>query len=141
MLEGELGAGKTFLARSIARGLGVPSEVRITSPTFDLVHELPGRIPLWHLDLYRLDDVSAVVELGIAEPPVDAVVLCEWGDRFADALGNDGLWLSLEVDPQGGRHCEVEARGPRGADLFSRFVGELAARDFHGRACQLARGG
>jgi tRNA threonylcarbamoyladenosine biosynthesis protein TsaE len=142
VLEGDLGAGKTFLARSIARGLGVPSEIRITSPTFDLVHELPGRIPLLHLDLYRVDDVSALVELGIAESyAADAVVLCEWGERFAAVLGDDGLWLRLEVDPHGRRRCEVSSRGPRGAQLFSRFAGELAQHDFHGRSCQLARGG
>jgi tRNA threonylcarbamoyladenosine biosynthesis protein TsaE len=142
VLEGELGAGKTFLARAIARGLGVPSEVRITSPTFDLVHELPGRIPLLHLDLYRVDDVSALVELGIAESyAADRVVLCEWGERFAAALGNDGLWLRLEIDPRGRRRCEVSARGPAGAQLFSRFEAKLGAHDFHGRSCQLARGG
>src|SRR5690242_4468615 len=92
LLEGELGAGKTFLTRAIARGLGVPAEVPVTSPTFELVHELPGRLPLVHVDLYRLDAPEALRELGLLDRiGADAVVIVEWGARFADALGPDGL--------------------------------------------------
>jgi tRNA threonylcarbamoyladenosine biosynthesis protein TsaE len=137
VLEGELGAGKTFLARAIARGLGVPAEVRVTSPTFDLVHELPARVPLLHLDLYRLEQDAAISELGIGEPAAsDAIVLVEWGDRFAGALGDEGLWLMLEVESSGGRCCRVAARGARGARMFARLRRELGQRDFHGRHCR-----
>lgn len=137
VLEGELGAGKTFLARAIARAFGVPSDVRVTSPTFELVHELPGRTPLVHMDLYRLDDAAALRELGIGEPGGDdAVRLVEWGDRFGSELGNDGLWLSLSsavVASQ--RNCRVDARGPGGARLLQRLRGELARAALHGPRC------
>lgn len=138
VLEGDLGAGKTFLSRAIARGLGVPSGVRITSPTFDLVHELEGRIPLLHLDLYRLEHPASLVELGIGEPGgVAAAMLVEWGDRFSAALGNDGLWLSLQVQAHG-RSCHVSARGDNGARMLARVRQELARADFHGLRCNFA---
>jgi tRNA threonylcarbamoyladenosine biosynthesis protein TsaE len=136
VLEGDLGAGKTFLARAIARGLGVPSDVRITSPTFDLVHELPGRIPLLHLDLYRLDHPGSLVELGIGEPgAAGGAMLVEWGDRFASALGDDGLWLTLSPEDAVVRRCEVSARGAGGTRLLARLRETLEERDFHGRRC------
>jgi tRNA threonylcarbamoyladenosine biosynthesis protein TsaE len=123
VLEGDLGAGKTFLARAIARALGVPSTVRVTSPTFTLVNEHAGRLPLVHADLYRLGAADELVELGLVERiGSDAVVLVEWGDRFAEALGQHGLWvwLSLSAD---GRAARLEARGARAEALLERAIG------------------
>jgi tRNA threonylcarbamoyladenosine biosynthesis protein TsaE len=136
VLEGDLGAGKTFLARSIARGLGVPADVRVTSPTFDLVHELPARTPLLHVDLYRLEPGESLTELGLAERVGgDAIALIEWGDRFAHALGDAGLWLALELDPAGNRRCRMQARAERGERLLSRLRTELGHRNVCGRHC------
>lgn len=129
LLEGELGAGKTFLVRAIARGLGVPSSVPVTSPTFTLVHEHAARVPLLHADLYRLGDADELVELGITERiGRDAVLLVEWGDRFADALGNEGLWVWLSYSSPG-RAARLEARGPRGIALLSRVQACMVAVD------------
>ena len=120
LLEGELGAGKTFLARAIARGLGVPAAVRITSPTFDLVHELPARVPLLHVDLYRLDDPAALRELGLSDRiGSDAVVLVEWGERFAQALGEGGLHVAIDLAGERVRRCVLTARDARGAELLA----------------------
>ena len=137
VLEGDLGAGKTFLARSIARGLGVPASVRVTSPTFDLVHELPARVPLLHVDLYRLDDAASLDELGLAERVGgDAIVVVEWGARFARSLGGEGLWVLLEVErSRERRRCRIESHGERGRSLLSRLRAELGRRAIHGRNC------
>jgi tRNA threonylcarbamoyladenosine biosynthesis protein TsaE len=136
VLEGDLGAGKTFLARAIARSLGTPAEIRITSPTFDLVHELPARVPLLHVDLYRLDEPAALADLGLDERiGADAVALVEWGDRFFAELGGQGLRLTLAVPSKGHRQCRLEPRGERGGRLFDRVRNELNRHSFHGRRC------
>jgi tRNA threonylcarbamoyladenosine biosynthesis protein TsaE len=127
VLEGDLGAGKTFLVRAIARALGVPASVPVTSPTFELVHELPGRLPILHADLYRLRDGDALEELGLIQRiGGDAVVLVEWGDRFADQLGPAGLWLTLALSDASRRSCTLSARGPAGRALLERVVSELS---------------
>ena len=128
VLEGDLGAGKTFLVRSIARGLGVPTTVRVTSPTFDLVHELPGRLPVVHVDLYRLDSPESVHDLGLRDHiGRDAVTLIEWGDRFAEALGGEGLWVELSRTGPTTRTCRLTPRGGRARELLARVRGELPA--------------
>jgi len=122
LLEGDLGAGKTFLVRAIARGLGVPSAVRITSPTFTLIHEHVGRMPIVHADLYRLGLPDELVELGLVERVgSDAVVLIEWGERFAAALGGEGLLVRLSLIAEG-RSARLEARGARAEALLERML-------------------
>ena len=139
VLEGDLGAGKTFFVRALARALGVGPDVPITSPTFELVHELPARVPLLHADLYRLEADAAVEELGIAERVGrDAVVLVEWGARFFGpqaALGNDGLLLSFSLVKDSARRCALEPRGPRGNALAERIRRNLALGGVHGKRC------
>ena len=66
-LDGDLGAGKTTLTQAIARGLDVPNTCYVTSPSFAIFHEYPGRIPLYHMDFYRLQDSLEIVELGFEE--------------------------------------------------------------------------
>ncbi len=93
-LSGDLGAGKTTLARGIVRGLGWGGEV--PSPTFTLVqpYEPPDvRIPVWHVDLYRLDDPAEADALGLFE--TDAAVIVEWPERLAARLPGEALRLHL----------------------------------------------
>jgi tRNA threonylcarbamoyladenosine biosynthesis protein TsaE len=118
VLTGDLGAGKTTLVRSIARGLGVPASVPVTSPTFELVHELSGRMPVVHADLYRLASGDDLAELGLL-PRIgtDAVVLVEWGDKFAQELGTDGLWIEIDLG-ENERTCVLRGRGQRGQALI-----------------------
>jgi tRNA threonylcarbamoyladenosine biosynthesis protein TsaE len=86
-LTGELGAGKTALVRGLARGLGCPG--RVHSPTFTLVNEYPGgRLPLFHLDLYRLETPAALASAGLEElPTADGVTVIEWAERLDVAAG------------------------------------------------------
>lgn len=129
VLEGDLGAGKTFLVRAIARGLGVPAAIPVTSPTFTLVNEHVARIPLVHADLYRLGDADELIEIGLGDRiGQDAAVLIEWGDRFAEALGNEGLWVWLSYSNPG-RTALLEPRGARGSALLSRVKACMVAAD------------
>lgn len=127
VLEGDLGAGKTFLVRALARGLGVPSSTAVTSPTFTLVNEYEARLPLVHSDLYRLGDADELSELGLVDRiGRDAVVIVEWGDRFAHALGGAGLWVWLSYE-ENGRSARLEARGERAAALLQRTTARFSA--------------
>lgn len=123
VLEGALGAGKTFLVRALARALALPTQERVTSPTFALVQELPTHPPLVHADLYRLESGHDVDELGLLEARADAVLLVEWGERFLDALGGDALVLSISLSPRVG---ELRATGPRSTEQLAALVGERA---------------
>ena len=118
VLEGDLGAGKTFLARAVARGLGVPEEVPVTSPTFTLVNELPGRVPIVHADLYRLDHPDELVELGLLPRlGADAIALIEWGERFEEVLRPD-LMIRLALSGETARAATIEAKSERGARIL-----------------------
>jgi len=96
VLAGDLGTGKTAFAQGFARGLGVDEPV--TSPAFILVRTYEGRLPMVHLDVYRLDTMQELVDLGIAELLDEgAVTLVEWGDAVAPALPADFLEVRLEA--------------------------------------------
>jgi tRNA threonylcarbamoyladenosine biosynthesis protein TsaE len=93
VLSGELGAGKTALAQGVGRGLEVDGPV--VSPTFTLVREYKGRHPLCHVDLYRLEWVQELHDLGIEEHLDESVTLIEWGEIAASALPADRLEVRL----------------------------------------------
>lgn len=97
-LTGELGAGKTCFVQGAARGLGF--EDRVTSPTFLLVKEYPARIPIVHCDVYRLDNLSDVRDLGDAVMGPDGVTFLEWGDAVAPLLPDDRLEVELLIDAE-----------------------------------------
>jgi len=83
LLIGNLGAGKTTLAKGIVKGLGAADPDEVSSPTFTLIHEYGRRQKVYHVDLYRLDRAAEAVALGLEELfEKDAVVLIEWGERF-----------------------------------------------------------
>ena len=85
ILRGDLGAGKTTLVKGIAAGMGVAEESDVTSPTFTLVHEYGES--LYHLDLYRIEKERELDALGLDEMMLDAIVLIEWGEKFASLAG------------------------------------------------------
>ena len=115
-LIGDLGAGKTVFARGVGAGLDVQSRVR--SPTFILVQtHTGGRLPLWHADLYRLDDPEDLIQLGLGELlDSEGVVIVEWGDRFPEVFGADHLQIRID-DAAVGRQITVVGTGPRSAEL------------------------
>lgn len=94
LLSGELGAGKTAFAQGFATGLGITDQ--IVSPTFTLARHYEGRLPLHHIDVYRLDRLSEMQDIGIAELlDSGGVLLVEWGDAIAPALPADYLEVRL----------------------------------------------
>jgi tRNA threonylcarbamoyladenosine biosynthesis protein TsaE len=93
VLSGELGTGKTALAQGIGRGLAVDGPV--VSPTFTLVREYEGRVRLCHVDIYRLERMQEIHELGIEEQLEDSVTLIEWGEVAATALPADRLEVRI----------------------------------------------
>jgi tRNA threonylcarbamoyladenosine biosynthesis protein TsaE len=94
LLSGEMGVGKTVFAQGLGRGLGV--EEQVTSPTFTIVRDYAGRLPLHHVDVYRLDHMGEVFDIGISELVDDgAVTMIEWGDVVVPAIPADYLEVML----------------------------------------------
>ncbi|MGH2540644.1 MAG: tRNA (adenosine(37)-N6)-threonylcarbamoyltransferase complex ATPase subunit type 1 TsaE [Actinomycetota bacterium] len=101
VLTGDLGAGKTTFVQGVARGLGI--EDRVTSPTFTLVREYSGILGLAHVDVYRLDRVQDVVDLGLEElGGGEDVLMVEWGDTIEELLPQDRLRVELTTDAAAG---------------------------------------
>lgn len=118
-LGGDLGAGKTTLARAILRALGVREG--IPSPTFTLVQSYQTRLPVHHYDLYRIEDEREIDELGLSEALEDGAALIEWPERAGDRLPDDVLYLSLTMMDVQSRLAEIS--GPeRWASAFQDFT-------------------
>lgn len=116
VLEGDLGYGKTVFARGIAAGLGIPAE-EVSSPSFTLVHEYRGgRVPLFHVDLYRLERPEEEVGgLGIEEIlAAGGVVLVEWGERLPPYLRRDAIVVRLHDVGEGSRRIEIATQPKAG---------------------------
>jgi tRNA threonylcarbamoyladenosine biosynthesis protein TsaE len=114
-LEGGLGAGKTTFARGAVHGLGVPEETAVTSPTFALLHQYEGRIPVAHADFYRLADEAELEELGVDELLEEgAVLFVEWGRKFAGMAARTVLWVELEIVSDVARRARLRPQGARG---------------------------
>jgi tRNA threonylcarbamoyladenosine biosynthesis protein TsaE len=114
-LEGGLGAGKTTFARGAVHGLGVPEETAVTSPTFALLHQYEGRLPVAHADFYRLGGEAEVEELGVDELLEEgAVLLVEWGRKFSGMAARTVLWVELEIISDVARRARLRAQSVRG---------------------------
>lgn len=122
-LSGELGAGKTTLARGIGRGWGTP--LRVTSPTFVLVNEYPrltdGCI-LYHIDCYRLERAADIDSVGLVDIfDSDSAVMVEWPEHIVDLLPADRLWITMTYDSPTRRRMRVNAGGERSSVLLIDF--------------------
>jgi tRNA threonylcarbamoyladenosine biosynthesis protein TsaE len=110
-LYGELGAGKTCLVRGIARGLGI-DEGCVASPSFTLINEYRGRVPLIHLDGYRLDSAEAFQELGLEDYfEGEGILVIEWAEKVPN-LPEDRIDIAIQWVDENRRHFRVRARGP-----------------------------
>lgn len=122
-LVGELGAGKTCLVRGVAAGLGVDPRVPVASPTFTLVNEHPGRLTLYHIDLYRLGQVGELYEIGVLDYyRGEGVCLVEWFDRFPEEHPPEFLLVEMLVSGERRRRLQVSARGAASLELARRWL-------------------
>ncbi|MFP4104888.1 MAG: tRNA (adenosine(37)-N6)-threonylcarbamoyltransferase complex ATPase subunit type 1 TsaE [Phycisphaerae bacterium] len=103
-LVGDLGAGKTTITKGLAEGLGLDDSRMVSSPTFVLVQEYPGKVPLYHIDLYRLTaPAEELLDLGFDEMLETGVVLIEWADRAESALPRPYWELRIEISGEHSR--------------------------------------
>jgi tRNA threonylcarbamoyladenosine biosynthesis protein TsaE len=129
VLTGELGAGKTTLVKGVARGLGI--EEAVVSPTFTLIKEYAGRLDVAHVDIYRLERVQDVVDLGLDELGTgEDLLLVEWGDVIEELLPPDRLRVELTGENATGRSDArsilIEGAGPSWAERWERLEAALA---------------
>ena len=118
-LIGDLGCGKTAFVQGLAKGLEVPDGYYITSPTFTLINEYPGRHPLVHVDLYRLDDIDGLEDIGLDEMlHGQAVLSIEWADKLSDGLPAEHLLVTLEIIDDDCRTVGLKATGHNVVNLI-----------------------
>jgi len=121
-LVGDLGAGKTQFTIAVAEGLGIDGE-SVSSPTFMLIHEYSGRIPLYHFDTYRVRDSDEFADLGVDEYFFgDGVCLVEWGDRFHEFLPEDLLRIEIGILGETQRRLNISACGTHSESLLNNLI-------------------
>jgi tRNA threonylcarbamoyladenosine biosynthesis protein TsaE len=128
-LSGDLGCGKTVFVQGLAEGLDVPAEYYITSPTFTLINEYPGRHPLFHIDLYRLDHIGDIEDIGVQEIlHKQAVIAIEWAEKLADQLPDEHLALKFEIGDDEYRQIDLIAAGHQKVNLIRSLKTQLGTR-------------
>lgn len=121
-LTGELGSGKTWFTKGLAIGLGICPNTVITSPSFALVNEYRGRHLFYHIDLYRLEDLSDIHSVGIEEYLYnDGVVVIEWADRWPEILPGWKVEVKFEIIDGNSRDITVCGSHPRAIDIVERL--------------------
>ncbi|NLM52267.1 MAG: tRNA (adenosine(37)-N6)-threonylcarbamoyltransferase complex ATPase subunit type 1 TsaE [Firmicutes bacterium] len=120
LVNGDLGAGKTAFARGVARGLKISAP--ITSPTFTLLHVYQGKIPFYHFDLYRLDDVEELYEIGMEEYLLgEGVSLFEWAEKFCEIFPLEKLVVTIVATGPTTRLFTFSAQ----SDSYIKIIGAL----------------
>ena len=111
-LRGSLGAGKTVFARGVARSLGI--EEAIVSPTFTLVQEYDGRLPMYHMDLYRITSSEDFEMIGGEDMLYsDGVCLIEWSEIINEMLPQDTIFINIKVNPDQSRTVTIDSKGDK----------------------------
>lgn len=121
-LSGDLGSGKTSFVQGLARGLDVPGDYYITSPSFTLINEYPGRCLLFHVDLYRSEDPVDFEDLGLAEIlDSKGVVTIEWADRLPEGFLKEHLAIHFEIVNNTSRKICLRGYGPDPVSLLTKL--------------------
>jgi tRNA threonylcarbamoyladenosine biosynthesis protein TsaE len=124
-LWGDLGAGKTFLTRAIAHGLGVPDQMPVTSPTFTFINEYQGRLRIYHLDLYRLTDLTELDSLPWMEALYGTgVSLIEWPEQLGTLIPDDRWDVRIRINGDEARTITLEPIGKANEKKLKRWSDE-----------------
>lgn len=129
---GELGSGKTYLSKGIARGLGI-NENDVTSPTFTIINEYKGEFLIFHIDFYRLNCQDEVIDLGFEEYlNGGGVMIIEWADRIPDVIPKNHLEIKIEIKNFGKRKITISPYGENYKKLFFNNLSFLGVRNEQG---------
>lgn len=125
-LTGDLGSGKTAFVQGLAKGLEVSEKYYITSPTFTLINEYPGRLPLYHVDLYRIEHLSELEDVGLDEAlRADAVIAIEWAEKISNEMLLNHLQLRFEIISENARRINIFAYGQSTDNLLKALEFQL----------------
>jgi tRNA threonylcarbamoyladenosine biosynthesis protein TsaE len=126
-LYGELGTGKTVLAKGLAKGLGVPDRAAVRSPSFVLIQRYLGRVPMYHADLYRLSGPADIADIGLRELlGGDGVAVVEWADKLDASLPSERLEIALEHHSEAMRVITIQPTGARNCQLVEQWLSRQA---------------
>jgi tRNA threonylcarbamoyladenosine biosynthesis protein TsaE len=122
-LTGDLGSGKTAFVQGLARGLEVPDDYYITSPSYTLINEYPGRHPLFHVDLYRISDPMDMEDIGLCEILHNSgIVAIEWADRIENKLLSGSINIHFELTGDNTRNICITAYDLKNANLLKNIL-------------------
>ena len=108
-LIGDLGTGKTCLTQGIARGVGIAPDEIVSSPSYILINEYNGTVPIYHIDLYRLENSEEIAELGLSEyVEGDGICIIEWAERMAEALPDSCIKIHITLADANALHTTDE---------------------------------
>jgi tRNA threonylcarbamoyladenosine biosynthesis protein TsaE len=135
-LMGELGAGKTQLIKGIATGVGVGKPTYISSPSFTLINEYPGRIPFYHIDLFRLGWEKEAEELGLEDYfQSEGITVIEWADKIPSLLPKEMLLIHIVYTGKNKRFLEITGKGKR----YLNLVDQIQSFGFGDRSSELQK--
>lgn len=121
-LVGELGAGKTQFIKGLAAGVGIGNPTYISSPSFTLINEYPGKIPFYHIDLFRLEREKEAEELGLEDYfQGGGITAIEWADKIPSLLPKEMLFIHIAYVGKNIRSIEINGKGKRFEDLVDQM--------------------
>jgi tRNA threonylcarbamoyladenosine biosynthesis protein TsaE len=127
-LSGELGSGKTCITRGIARGMGISEKFHVTSPTFTLINEYPGKIPLYHLDVYRLSGSEDLEDLGYEEYFYgNGAVVIEWAEKIHDIIPPGSIFIYLKYINKNKRKVDITYNGEKTSETIKKIYEEVSS--------------
>ncbi len=131
-LSGDLGSGKTTLVKGIYLGLGGQRTDPVRSPTFTLINEYQGAVPIYHFDFYRLKDYSELEDLGVEEYFYgEGISLVEWGERFPEYLGDDYLSVRMSWVSENERELAFEGASQRCQTIIAGLTEALSQQSLN----------